>query len=72
MDYKQETIDKIRESCVFDISDKKLEYLYRTYSMVSFSANWITPTAESIRQFCNWTLTSPLDAIIDMPETDFE
>ena len=72
MDYKQQTINEIREVHDFDISDAKLEYLYHMWSENTCAASWVMPTAKDITRFCKWANTTPLQEVVAMSESDFE
>lgn len=60
--YKELTLDYLREKLpnFNEVSDKVLINLYKRYSQLFFSANWMNVDYINIYQFDHWATKSPL------------
>ena len=69
--YKQETIEEIRKyryTCLSTITDDEIAQLYREWSEITASANWLMHSPKVIESFIEWATTKPCDLIRDKRE----
>lgn len=62
-EYKQKTIATIRDHSdkLSSKTDDQLADLYREWSNITASANWLMHSEPGIKAFCRWATIAPCD-----------
>ena len=62
-EYQKATIAMIREhgGRLSEKSDEAIEHLYRQWSDIMASANWLSHSEHGIKEFYLWATTAPCD-----------